>query len=449
MKNQRQAQAIVMVNENAAGLDIGSTEIYACVPAGSDPEGKSVRQFRTYTPDLRQLANWLQRCGIETAAMESTGVYWVPVFEILEAQGIRAHIVNARHLKNVPGRKSDVQDCQWIQRLHSYGLLRGSFRPDEDIVVLRSYRRHRDDLVEHRAAHTMHMQKALTLMNLRLTETVSDITGVTGMAIIRSILSGDHNPEELAKFRHKGCKHSHADFVKAMTGHYRPEHLFALKQALALYDFYTAQIAECDAQIEKQFAAVKPANDNDDSPPLGKDRKFNTHSKNNADFDARTLMYRITGVDLTEVDGLHESTAQIILSEIGTDMSKWPTDRHFGSWLGLAPHNAITGGKVFKSRTYKGNLRAAQAFRIAAQAVGKSSTALGTFYRRLRARIGSPQAIVATAYKIARIVYHMLKERKPYNPLSATDYDEAQKRRELKSLTRRAAKLGLALAPIA
>jgi transposase len=447
MKNQRQTEPLGIVNEHAAGLDIGAEEVFACVPIGADREGRSIRRFPTYTPDLHEMAVWLVACGVDTVAMESTGVYWIPVHEILEAHGIKSHIVNARHLKNVPGRKSDVKDCQWIQQLHSYGLLRGSFRPEEDMAVLRSYRRHRDDMIEHRSAHILHMQKALTLMNVRLTEVVSDITGVTGMSIIRAIVEGERDTEVLLRARRKGCKHSPEDFMKALTGNYRTEHMFALKQALSLYDSYTQVIAECDARIELQFSAMRPACDEDDQPPLGPDRKSNSHSKNASSFDSRAQMYRITGVDLTAVDGLNESTAQTILSEIGTDMSKWPTVKHFGSWLGLSPHNSISGGKILKSRTYKGSARAAQAFRLAAQSLSKSFTALGASYRRMRARMGSQQANVATAYRIARIVYYMLRDKKPYVPMSAEQYDEAQKKRELKSLTRRAAQLGYVLSP--
>lgn len=434
------------VNPNAAGLDIGAREILAGVPADRDPT--PVRAFGTFTPDLLALADWLQHCRVTTVAMESTGVYWIPIFELLEARGLQVYLVNARHLKNVPGRKSDVQDCQWIQRLHSYGLLSASFRPEAEIVALRAYLRQRAMLLEHRAAHIQHMQKALHQMNVQLTQVLSDITGVTGLAIIRAIVAGERDPLVLAQLRHPRCQSSQDEIAKALTGHYRAEHLFALQQALALYDFYTAQITACDGVLEQHYAAIRPVWKVDDPPPpLGPDRKRNSHSKNAPDFDVRQKLYGVLGVDLTEVDGLDDSTAQVVLAEIGCDMSRWPTEKHFCSWLGLAPHNDITGGKVVRSRTLKVRNRAAQALRLAAQAVGRTDSALGAFYRRLRARIGHRQAITATAHKIARIVYHMLKHHQAYHDLGREVYEQQQRDRELKTLQRKAAKLGLSLVP--
>lgn len=446
MNKPREAEPerLGIVYPNAGGIDVGATEVYVCVPTGRDAAGSRVRRFETYTPDLEAMAAWLVACQVDRVALESTGVYWIPIYEIVSKYGIKVEVVNAHHIKNVPGRKSDVQDCQWIQQIHSYGLLRGSFRPDEDIVVLRSYLRHRESLIEYRASHIHHMQKAMTQMNVRLTEVVSDIVGATGMAIMRAIVAGERDAQKLLVFRHKSCKRSDAEFVKALTANYRAEHVFALKQALALYDAYTGQIAECDAQIEQQFSVIKPIH-SDDLPPLDKSRKFNSHAKNAPNFDARGQMYRITGVDLTDIDGLHASTAQTILSEIGTDMSRWPTVKHFAAWLGLAPRNDITGGKVKRSRVLKSHSPANQAFRMAAQSVAPTKTALGAFYRRRRARLGEAQAIVATAHKIARTVYFMLKHRTAFLPMSADDYDQRQQQRERKSLERRAALLGLKL----
>jgi transposase len=427
-------------------LDIGASEIWACVPA--DRATPAVRSFATFTPDLEALVKWLVKCRIKTVAMESTGVYWVPIFELLEAGGLEACLVNAAHIKNVPGRKSDVQDCQWIQRLHSYGLLRASFRPEAEMAVLRSYLRQRAMLIEHRAAHIQHMQKALQLMNVQLTRVLSDITGITGMQMIRAIVRGERNPAVLAQYRHGTCRHSEAEIAKALTGHYRAEHVFALKQALTLYDAYTEQLQACDAEIERQYAAIRPRFDPDDpDQPLGPDTKRNTHSKNGPGFDARRPLFQLTGVDLTAVDGLDEAAAQVLVSEIGTDMSKWRTEKHFCSWLGLAPHNDITGGRVVRSRTLKVKNRAAQVLRMAAQSAGRGKSAIGAYYRHLRARLGPEQAITATAHKLARIVYHMLKQRQPYHILSAADYDAQQRDRELKALQRRAAKLGLILTP--
>jgi transposase len=433
-------EGLKVIHPNAAGLDIGSEEIWAAV--APDRTAESVCKFGTYTPDLQALAAWLIACGVDTVAMESTGVYWIPVYEILEARGLAVYVVNARHVKNVPGRKSDIQDCQWLQGLHSVGLLRGSFRPEAEIVALRAYLRHRATLIEYRAAHIQHMQKALQQMNVQLTQAVSDITGVTGLAIIRAIVAGQRDPQQLAALRQPGVKKTAAEIAKALTGHYRPEHLFALQQALALYDFYTAQLTACDAEIERQFANLKPISD--DLPPLPPTTKRDTHSKNAPRYDARSYLYRLTGVDLVAITGLNASTVQEIISEIGTDLSAFPNDKHFCSWLTLAPHNDISGGKRLRSRTLPGHNRAGQAFRMAAQSVAKSpNSAFGAFYRRLKARLGAKQAIVATAHKIARAFYHILKHRTPFYDLGGEEYERRAREREIKNLQKRAAKLGL------
>jgi transposase len=435
-------EAMPVINPNAAGLDIGSEEIWACVPANRAEQ--PVRKFGTYTPDLYALADWLQSCGIETVAMESTGVYWIPIYEILEARGVEVYLVNARHLKHVPGRKSDWQDCQWIQRLHSLGLLNGSFRPEGEMCALRAYRRHRATLIEHRAAHIQHMQKALHEMNVQLTQALSDITGVTGLAIIRAIVAGERDPLILAQLRNPCCAKPEAELAKALTGNYRAEHVFALKQALALYDAYTEQIRECDQEIERQYTALKPIHD-DDLPPLDTSDKKNTHSKNGPPYDARTLLYHLLGVDLVAINGLNASTVEDIISEIGTDIDCWPTDKHFCSWLGLAPHNDISGGKVLRSHVLKTHNRAGQAFRIAAQAVGRTQTALGAYFRRMRAKHGPQKAIIATAHKLARIFYFMLKHRTPFHDIGADEYNQRQRQREIARLQKRAAKLGFTL----
>jgi transposase len=439
-----QPQSLPVVNLNAAGLDIGSAEIWACVPADRDPQ--PVRKFGTFTPDLLDLADWLQKCGVATVAMESTGVYWIPVYELLQERGFQAYVVNARHLKNVPGRKSDVQDCQWIQQLHSFGLLSGSFRPEAEMCALRAYLRHRASLLEHRAAHIQHMQKALQQMNVQLTQVLSDITGETGLAIMRAIVAGERDPVKLAQRRDPRCAHSQDEIAKALTGHYRPEHVFALKQALALYDFYSRQIQECDAELERHYSACQPVVDIEQNP-LPPSHKTNTHSKNAPSFDVRTHLYRLTGVDLTAIDGLNEVTAQITLSEIGTDMSKWRTEKHFCSWLHLAPHNEISGGKVLSSHTLAGPNRAGQALRLAAQAVGRTNTALGAYYRHVRAKYGPERAIVATAHKLARIVYHLLKYREPYQDMGCAEYEQRRREGEVNQLKRKTAKLGFTLMP--
>ena len=435
-----------VVHPEAAGLDIGAREIWVAVPADRDP--MPVRAFGTFTPDLQALANWLSACQVQTVAMESTGVYWIPIFELLEARGVDVYLVNARHIKNVPGRQSDVADCQWIQRLHSYGLLHASFRPEAEMVGLRAYLRQRAMLIEHRAAHTQHLQQALQQMNLQLTQVLSDITGTTGLAIIRALVAGQRNPRQLAKLRHGRCQRSEADIAKALTGSYRAEHLFALKQALALYDAYSAQLDECDRQIEQQYATLKPRFDPDDPDhPLGPDPKINTHSKNAPDFDVRRHLFQLVGVDLTQVHGLHVSSVQQLLAEIGTDLSKFPTVKHFCSWLGVAPHNDITGGKVVRSRTLKTHNRAGQVLRLAAQSVGRGQSALGAYYRQMKARHGAERAITATAHKLARIIYHLLTHREAYQPLTREAYEQQQRQHKIQALERAAAKLGLKLQP--
>jgi transposase len=430
------------VNPHAAGLDIGSEEIWACVPEDRDAE--PVRSFGTFTPDLFALADWLATCRIETVAMESTGVYWIPVYEVLEARGFRVYLVNARHLKHVPGRKSDVKDCQWIQYLHTCGLLSGSFRPEAEMCAVRAYLRHRAALLEYRAAHIQHMQKALQQMNIQLTQVLTDITGATGLAIIRAIVAGERDPVHLARFRAPRCASSTEDIAKALTGHYQPEHVFALKQALALYDVYTEQVRECDAEIERRFRAIKPVGP-DELPPLNRANKHRTHNKNAPDYDARGLLYQLTGVDLVAIPGLNASTVQTILSEIGLDPRKWPNAKAFCSWLGLAPRHEISGGKILRRSTLKTRNRAGQAFRLAAQAVSRSHNGLGAYYRRMRARQGAKAAIVATAHTIARIVYHLLTHRTPFRDLSAEDYAQRARERDLANLRKRAAKLGLTL----
>jgi transposase len=398
------------------------------------------------TPDLIAAADWLKACGVETVAIESTSVYWIPLYEVLEARGFQVYLVNARHAKNVPGRKKDETDCQWLRRLQAFGLLNNSFRPEAEMCAVRAYLRHRADLIEHRAAHIQHMQKALHQMNIRLSPTVKDITGVTGMAIIHAILAGERDPVTLARLRDPHCAKPEAEFVKALTGHYRDEHVFALKQAVALYDAYTQQILECDQELERKFSALKPVHD-DELPPLDPGDKRNTHSKNAPAYDARSLLYQLLGVDVVAVDGLNEATVQIIISEIGTDMSCWSDDKHFCSWLSLAPHTDISGGKVLRSRTLKTHNRAGQAFRMAAQAVGKTDTVYGAYFRRMRAKHGPKKAIVATAHKIARAVYFMLRDHKPFRDMTAEAYTQREREREIARLTKKATQLGFTLTP--
>jgi transposase len=439
---QPRSAAHPCVNPHAAGLDIGSEEIWACVPEDRDPQ--PVRSFGTFTPDLYTLAAWLRACRIETVAMESTGIYWIPAYEILEARGFQVYLVNARHLKHVPGRKTDVKDCQWIQYLHTCGLLSASFRPEAEMCALRAYLRHRATLLEYRAAHIQHMQKALQQMNVQLPHVLADITGVTGLAIIRAIVAGERDPVHLARFRDPRCAHSSEDIAKALTGHYRAEHVFALQQALALYDVYTAQVRECDAEIARHFQAITPVWD-DALPPLDRQDKALSHSKNAPAYDARSLLYQLTGVDLVAIPGLHASTVQTILAEIGLDMGQWPNAKAFCAWLGLAPRHEISGGKVLRRSTLQTHNRAGQALRLAAQAAGRSRSGLGAFYRRMRARLGPQSAIVATAHKIARIIYHLLTHRTPFRDLSPEEYSQQLRAREIAAMRKKAARLGLTL----
>ena len=432
-----------IVHPHAAGLDIGADEIWACVPASSTAE--NVRVFGTFTVDLQALADWLVACGVDTVAMESTGVYWIPIFEILEARGLKVFLVNSWHLRHVPGRKSDVLDCQWIQQLHSLGLLRASFRPDAEMITLRSYLRHRATLIEHRSPHILHMQKALQQMNLQLPLVLSDIMGETGQKIIRAIVAGERDSLKLAQLRHPSCKSSEDEIAKALTGMWQSEHLFALKQSLELVDFYTHQLAECDAELARQFAAVKPRWDAPTELPALPKAKAGSRSKNQPAYNARAELFRITGVDLVAVEGISASLAQTILSEIGTDMSRFPTEKHFCSWLGLVPHHEISGGKVLRNHTLKTDNRAGQAFRQAAACVIRSDSVFGAFYRRKKSQLGPMQALVATAHKIARTVYHLLKFKTPYQEIGANAYEQKYQERELAHLRKKAAKLGYTL----
>jgi len=446
MSKSKSLDTLAVVHPDAAGIDIGSREIWVAVRP--DQTGETIRCFATFTPDLHTLADWLVACNVNTVAMESTGVYWIPLFEILEARGIQVCLVNARHVKHVPGRKSDVQDCGWLQKLHSLGLLSASFRPDAEMCALRSLLRHRAQLIQHRSPHILHMQKALQQMNLQLHHVLSDITGVTGQHILRAIVAGERDPKVLAAFRQPGCKADEATIVKALTGNWADEHLFVLKQSLELFDFFTAQLAACDAQVERRFAAIKPRWDAPAQLPVLPKIKPNSRSKNKPAPSTRQELFRITGVDLVAVDGINANLAQIILSEIGTDRSRFPSVKQFASWLGLAPRNDISGGKVLRSRTLKTANRAGQAFRQAAASQTRSNSAFGAFYRRKRASLGPAQAMVATAHRIARTVYFMLKHKVPYQDLGAEAYEAQRQQRELTSLKRRAAKLGFDLTAI-
>jgi transposase len=421
------------VNVGAAAIDIGSKMHMAAVdPACADTP---VRAFGTFTQDLHDLADWFKACGVTSVAMESTGVYWIPAYEILEQRGFEVILVNARYAKNVPGRKTDVSDAAWLRQLHSYGLLRGSFRPDADIATLRAYLRQRERLVEYAAAHIQHMQKALMEMNLQLHHVVSDITGATGMRIIRAIVAGERNPDVLATYRDVRCHSSTETIRAALVGNDRDEHVFALTQSLELYDVYQAKMLDCDRKLEVLIATLS----NKGAKPVGKLSKPRVK---------RTALYGVLGVDLTEIHGLGPSLALKLIGECGTDLRAWPSAKHFTSWLCLAPGNKISGGKVLSSRTRRSSSRAAALLRLAATTVGRSDTALGAFYRRLSSRAGKAKAVTATARKIAVLFYNTLRHGMSYRDPGADQYEQQYRSRVLANLQRRAKSLGFVLQAI-
>jgi len=428
------------IHPHAAGIDIGST--FHVVAVSGEQDDEPVRTFRSFSSDLHAMAAWLEDVGIKTVAMESTSVYWVPVFEILEARGFEVLLVNARDVRNVPGRKTDVNDAQWMQKLHQHGLLRGSFRPRDALVALRAYLRHRQSLVEYAASHVQHMQKALMQMNVQLHHAVSDITGVTGLKIIRAIVSGEYAPEELAKHRDVRCAASEETIREALTGNYRPEHVFALAQALELWEVYQAKIAGCDVEIE---AVLKSLNEKRPDPEKPLPARRQPKVKHEPNFDVRTALYTMLGADLSQIHGFGPYTVLRLVAECGDDMTKWPTEKHFPSWLSLAPGNKISGGRVFSSRTRRSSNRAAALLRLAAVTVGRTQTALGAFYRRLGARIGKAKAVTATARKLAVLFYRALRFGMTYADPGAEYYEKRYRRRVIDNLERRARGLGFKL----
>jgi transposase len=438
------APVLHCLNPNAAGVDVGATEIYIAVPVDRDPQ--PVRHFSTFTEDLHAAADWLKSCQIETVAMESTGVYWIPLFQILEARGFQVSLVNARYVKNVPGRKSDVSDCQWLQYLHSVGLLRGSFRPEQAVCTVRSILRHRNSLVQMASSHVQHMQKALDQMNLQLHHVISDITGVTGMTIMEAILAGERNPHTLAALRDGRIKATADTIAKSLVGDYRREHLFTLGQSLAAFRHYQELIGGCDREIAQLLETFESKMDPPEGSPLeSQDGQNPTGSEPR--FDLQSHLYRIFGVDLTRIPGINVLTTQTLLAEIGPDLSQFPSAPEFTSWLGLCPDNRVSGGKVLSVKTRKVKNRAATALRMAAQALHRSQSYLGHFYRRMRAKLGAPKAITATAHKLARIVYHMVTTRQAYDE-SICLQNEMQNRQRLEARLRKQARdLGLEIIP--
>jgi len=440
-KRSRGRQELSPVHPNAAAIDIGATMHVAAV--GPDCDEQPVRTFQTFTADLHRLADWFAQCGVKTVVMESTGVYWIPIYEILEQRGFKVMLVNARDAKHVPGRKTDVSDAQWLQRLHEYGLLRPSFRPQAEMAGLRAYLRQRERLLDYAAAHIQHMQKALTQMNLQLHHVVSDITGVTGMRIIRAIVAGERDPAILASYRDVRCHASVETVRQALVGNDREEHIFALTQALELYDVYQAKVAACDGQIEAVLARLKQSA----VPPTEKlpAARHKTRQPNGPAFEVRGALHAILGVDLTQIHGLGPYLALKLVGECGTNLSAWPSAKHFTSWLGLAPHNKISGGKVLSSKTRRTSNRAATLLRLAAITVGRTDTALGAFYRRLSGRVGKAKAVTATARKIAVLFYNTLRHGMSYADPGASYYEDRYRQRVLGNLQRRAKSMGFVL----
>lgn len=438
VKKKRISKFLEQVNLYAAGIDIGSQSHYVSVP--EELASESVREYPCFTGDLNRMADWLVAIGIQTVAMESTGIYWIPAYEILEERGLMVLLVNSRHIKNVPGRKTDVLDCQWIQQLHTYGLLEGAFRPGEETVALRTYMRQRETLTQQSSDQIRRMQKALRQMNLLLDNVVSDIDGVTGMKIIRAILDGERNAVTLAKYRDGRCKKEEKTIAASLEGHYREEHLFSLKQSVELYDTFQTKIMDCDNAIQSQLDKMDTKGDKKNLPPSKK-----VKSKNTPKFDVRGELYQMTGVDLTCIDGLNESSVLKILSETGSDISAWPTEKHFCSWLGLSPGNRVTGGKSLSGKTKPSANRAASAFRLSAFGLLNSQSALGAYCRRQRTRLGAPKAITATAHKLARTFYSMLKNGTEYVDKGQDYYEKQYHDRIINNLKKRATDMGFEL----
>lgn len=434
--------AMPVMRPDAAAIDIGATENFVAVPG--DRAAENVRSFPTFTQDLYLLADWLQECGIKTVAMESTGVYWIPLFQILEERGFEVCLVNARHVKNVPGRRTDVCDCQWLQFLHSVGLLKASYRPAQEVCAVRSLLRHRESLVQMAATHVNHIQKALDQMNVQLHHVISDIVGQTGLAIVDAILAGQHDPMELSKLRGERIKASEAVIAKSLVGDYRHEHLFTLRQSLEAYRSYQKMIDDCDREILQHLEDFQPPT----TPTTPTDEAAVSNKPQSTDGILRSELQRVWGVDLTKIPGIRTGIAQTLFGEIGPDFTKFRSASAFASWMGLCPDNDVSGGKVLFVGTRKVKCRAALALRMAAQSLHHSKSALGDFYRRMRAKLGAPKAITAAAHKLARIIFHLITTRQEFDDTKfAADQLRYQKRQEAK-LHAKAKSMGYALIPL-
>jgi len=452
------ARSLKVVHPNAGGTDVGAREHYVAVPPDAVPaEQSNVRVFGTFSADLDALVEWLKACRVDTVAMESTGDYWIPLFQKLEAAGLEAVLVNAHHLKSVPGRKSDMKDCQWIQQLHSYGLLSGSFRPEDPVCRLRTLVRHRANLVSAGAEHILHMQKALTQMNVQVHHVVSHLTGETGLRILRAILAGERDPDQLVQLRDPQITKSTVEQMRqGLVGDWRPELLFVLKQSLKGWEFSQEQMNQCDVEIEKQLRSMRSA---EESPlpakpkadPLAaaspKPKRPQSRKRNDPQRDLAPELARVCGVDLMQAHGLRILTILVVLSEIGVDMGAWRSGKAFSSWLGLCPNNKISGGRVLSTRTRPNANRAAQALRMAAVGLAETDTWVGSFYRRMRARLGPAGAVTATAHKLALVVYHLLKHRESFLDRDLAGYEARVSRDKLARLRKQANRMGFELVP--
>ena len=448
-KRNRSAQP-QQVHPNAAGLDIGATEVYAAVRAERDEE--PIRSFPTFTRDLYALSDWLSACEVDTVAMESTGVYWIPVHQILEARGFEVVLVNARHVRSVPGRKSDVSDCEWLRYLHSVGLLRGSFRPADEVCAVRSLLRHRDGLIKTAARSVQHMQKACDQMNVHLHHAISDLTGHSGLAIIDAILAGEHDPARLAALAHPRIKASRDTLIKALEGDWRSEHLFTLRHARQTYAHYQRLISECDQEIEARIRAFEqtlppPATSTDLQSPQAPETSPEAPEPTPQSFSLPAHLTRLFGTDLTLIPGIGSATALVLFSELGSDLSRFPSAPQFASWLNLCPQAKITGGRVISSQTGPGVNRAAQALRMSTQSLYRSQSALGEFFRRRRASVGTPQATTDTAHKMARIIYHLVTRHVLYDDALLLRQQHQDRKRRERRLRNQARALGFDLVP--
>jgi transposase len=433
-------KALDIVHPAAAGIDVGGSEHWVAVSPDRDPQ--PVRCFRCFTTDLQEMARWLIGTGVRSVAMQSTGVYWMPVFEILEQNGLEVYLVNARHTKNLPGRKSDVQECQWLLKLHTFGLLNNSFQPTDEIRIARTLWRHRGNLVAAAGSAIQRIQKALTEMNIQLGNVLSDLSGVSGMKIIGAILEGERDPWELAALVRPEVKATPEDIAKSLEGNWREELLFLLKQEVELYRFYQDQIVDCDLQLRQHLQSFGSAVD-PGVQPLGPKPKGKKGSRNAPQFDLRTELYRITGIDWAQINGIDVLTAQTAIAEAGADLSAFPSEKQFTSWLGLCPSNEQSGGKILNRRTRKVVNRATVAFRNAAATLLRSQSYLGAQYRRLRTRLGAPKAITAMARKLACLFYRLIKHGQQYVDKGMEYYEARYRDLQIRSLVKKAQKLGL------